>query len=73
MLEVAEIFRRNGSKYRAKFRARMLPTHWRAMQDIERTEALGGQVYYCSKCQEQRYRYHSCKNRHCPKCGNEQA
>jgi hypothetical protein len=45
------------------------------MQDIEtcRTESLGGQVYFCSQCQVQRYSYHSCKNRHCPKCQNEQA
>ncbi len=53
----------------------MLPSHLRAMQDIEqcRTDALGGQVYYCAQCDEQRYSYHSCKNRHCPKCQNEQA
>jgi len=45
------------------------------MQDIEqcRTEALGGQVYFCKQCQAERYSYHSCKNRHCPKCQNEQA
>jgi hypothetical protein len=45
------------------------------MQDIEtcRTESLGGQLYYCAQCDEQRYSYHSCKNRHCPKCQNEQA
>ena len=35
--------------------------------------ALGGQLYYCAQCDEQRYSYHSCKNRHCPKCQNEQA
>lgn len=53
----------------------MLPSHHRAMQDIEqcRTAARGGQLYFCQQCQEQRYSYHSCKNRHCPKCGNEQA
>jgi len=53
----------------------MLPSHQRAMQDIEqcRTEALGGQVYFCKQCQAERYSYHSCKNRHCPKCGNDQA
>ena len=38
-----------------------------------RTESLGGQLYYCQKCDEQHYSYHSCKNRHCPKCQNEQA
>lgn len=75
MLEVADIFRWHGPDYRAKFSTRMLPSHLRAMQDIEqcRTDALGGQVYYCAQCDEQRYSYHSCKNRHCPKCQNEQA
>jgi hypothetical protein len=75
MLEVADILRLHGPDYRAKFGDRMLPSHHRAMQDIEtcRTEALGGQVYYCHHCQEQRYSYHSCKNRHCPKCQNDQA
>ena len=75
MLELAEIFRLHGPEYRAKFSVRMLPSHLRAMQDIElcRTESLGGQVYYCAQCAAQRYSYHSCKNRHCPKCQNEQA
>jgi ribosomal protein L37AE/L43A len=75
LLEVADILRLHGPEYRAKFGARMLPSHRRAMQDIEtcRTAALGGQLYYCAQCQEQRYSYHSCKNRHCPKCQNDQA
>ncbi len=75
MVEVADIFRLHGPAYRAQFADRMLPSHLRAMQDIEqcRTAALGGQLYFCNQCQEQRYSYHSCKNRHCPKCGNDQA
>jgi Putative transposase/Transposase zinc-binding domain len=75
MLEVADIFRLHGPDYRAKFSTRMLPSHHRAMQDIEtcRTESLGGQLYFCKQCLAQRYSYHSCKNRHCPKCQNEQA
>lgn len=75
MLEVADILRLHGPAYREKFSDRMLPSHLRAMRDIEqcRTESLGGQVYFCNQCQEQRYSYHSCKNRHCPKCGNQQA
>jgi len=75
MVEVAEIFRLHGPDYRAKFAARMLPSHLRAMQDIEqcRTESLGGQVYFCAQCDQLRYSYHSCKNRHCPKCQKEQA
>ena len=75
MLEVADIFRLHGPDYRAHFANRMLPSHLRAMQDIEqcRTPSLGGQLYYCPQCHEQRFSYHSCKNRHCPKCQNEQA
>jgi hypothetical protein len=75
MLEVADIFRLHGPDYRAQFGNRMLPSHHRAMQDIElcRTAALGGQLYYCPQCDEQRFSYHSCKNRHCPKCQNDQA
>jgi len=75
MLEVADIFRLHGPQYRAKFGDRMLPSHRRTMQDIEqcRTAVLGGQLYYCNQCLSDRYSYHSCQNRNCPKCGNEQA
>jgi hypothetical protein len=38
-----------------------------------RTEALGGHVYHCPDCDQHVYQYHSCRNRHCPKCQNEQA
>jgi len=33
-----------------------------------RTEALGGHVAACTKCNYQHIAYNSCKNRHCPKC-----
>lgn len=75
MVEVAEIFRLHGAQYRAKYGSRMLPSHRRAMRDIEscRTPSLGGEVYLCKKCDDYRYSFHSCKNRHCPKCQNDQA
>jgi hypothetical protein len=75
LLEVADIFRLHGPAYRAQFGNQMLPSHLRAMLDIEtcRTQARGGQLYFCAQCHEQRYSYHSCKNRHCPKCQNDQA
>lgn len=40
------------------------------MRAIEacRTERLGGHVERCDACGMLRYRYHSCRNRHCPKC-----
>ena len=45
------------------------------MQDIQqcRTEALGGHIYHCPTCKQIRYSYHSCKNRHCPKCQQDDA
>jgi len=75
VIELAEIFRRYGSAYREKFGERMPSSHRRAMAAIEqcRTETLGGHVYYCDTCDEALYSYHSCKNRHCPKCQNDAA
>lgn len=71
LIELAEIFRRYGPAYRAKFGAHMPPSHHKVMHDLEdgRTEALGGQIFLCEPCQESRYSYHSCQNRHCPKYG----
>lgn len=75
MLELADIFRLHGAEYRAKFGDQMLPSHRRAMHDLEqcRTPELGGQLYLCQQCDEALYSYHSCQNRHCPKCQNHQA
>jgi len=72
-VELADIFRRYGADYRQKYPNRILPSHRQAMAAIEtcRTEALGGQVYACPSCGETRYVYHSCRNRHCPKCQQE--
>lgn len=69
-LELADIFRQYGPAYRAHFADRLLPSHRRVMRAVEqcRTEALGGQVYACGQCDQVQYRYHSCRNRHCPKC-----
>ena len=74
-LELADIFRQYGTAYRQKYSAHLLPSHRRALRDIERcrTEALGGQVFTCSACGEVQYSYHSCRNRHCPKCQHERA
>jgi hypothetical protein len=73
MPELAEIFYRHGPQYRTKFAARMPPSHLKAMEDIEncRTQSMGGHVYLCDQCGDMRYSYHSCKNRHCPECGND--
>jgi len=74
-LELADIFRQSGPAYRQKYASKLLPSHRQAMRAIERcrTAALGGQVYHCPSCDETHYSYHSCRNRHCPKCQQEQA
>lgn len=74
MVELADIFTRHGSEYRQKFGKHMLPSHKRAMCDIEhcRTPAMGGSHYLCKDCGKEHFSFHSCGNRSCPKCANGQ-
>jgi hypothetical protein len=75
MLELADIVREYGDAYRTRYGDRMLPSHWDVLWDIEhcRTSLMGGDLYWCDACQEYIYSYHSCGNRHCPKCGGDPA
>ena len=75
MAELAEVFRLHGPAYLAKYGKNILPSHRRVLRDVRncRTEVLDGHVYKCPQCLRKRYVYHSCKNRHCPKCQNDQA
>ena len=74
MLEVADVVRVAGPAYREAFASRMLPSHLRALHDIEtcRTAARGGHLRRCDHCKEKLYSYHSCRNRSCPKCHGDQ-
>jgi len=67
-VELAQILARHGAAYRAAHR--LAPVQYRALRAIEscRTAALGGHVERCDACGQLRYSYHSCRNRHCPKC-----
>jgi hypothetical protein len=73
VVEVADIFRAAGPAYRAAHASDLSRSEYKAMRDIEecRTEALGGHIEVCDHCGESRYSYHSCRNRHCPKCQGE--
>lgn len=73
MVELADIFRAAGPAYREAHASGLSQTQKKAMRDIEdcRTAALGGQLEVCDLCSESRYSYHSCRNRHCPKCQGE--
>jgi hypothetical protein len=66
--EVADIFRTYGEAYRAT--QRLSGQQLRVMQAIAtcRTAALEGHMASCDRCGAQVLRYHSCGNRHCPKC-----
>ena len=70
MTGLGEIIRTYGEAYRAKYGERMLPGHQRALRDLVdcRTAAPGGHVYDCPDCRVDHYKYHSCRNRHCPQC-----
>lgn len=72
MLEVAEIFRLHGESFRAHHG--LAPWQLKAMADIEhcRTAYFGGHLERCDRCGHEHYSYHSCRNRHCPKCHGEQ-
>ena len=74
MLEVADIFRLHGAVYRARFGDRLPPSQGRVMRDIEacRTAYCGGHLQQCDRCGHRVYTYHSCRNRHCPKCHRHQ-
>ncbi len=71
-LEVAEIFRRHGPAWRAANAGHISLAQLKVMSAIERcrTAALGGQVVRCenASCGHTILVFHSCRNRHCPKC-----
>jgi Putative transposase/Transposase zinc-binding domain len=69
-LEVADVFRRYGSAYRQQHAGSLSRGQRRVMSALElcRTAALGGHLEQCDSCGHQRPAYHSCRNRHCPKC-----
>ncbi len=67
-VQLADIFRAHGQAYLAAHAlSRAQAKAWRAIVAC-RTEALGGHVERCDSCTATRQVYHSCCNRHCPKC-----
>ena len=69
-LEIADIFRAHGPAWRRANTGHVSLSQLKVMSSIEacRTEALGGHVAACTKCNHMHIAYNSCKNRHCPKC-----
>lgn len=67
-IELADILKQYGQAYLAGHPlCASQAKAWRAIVSC-RTEALGGHIQQCNACHTVRYTYHSCRNRHCPKC-----
>jgi hypothetical protein len=65
---LADVLRRHGPAYLAAHPLSVAKAKvWRALVSC-RTAALGGQVQTCAACGATRPLYHSCRNRHCPRC-----
>ncbi len=67
-VDLGEIFRKYGPAYRDVHKLPLKSL--KVMSAIEkcRTEKLGGHVYQCDNCGDEKIAYNSCRNRHCPKC-----
>jgi hypothetical protein len=67
-LQVADIVRNHIVDYQKAYP--LWPEHRKIVSDLLncRTPHLGGRVERCDNCGVLRVTYHSCANRHCPKC-----
>jgi hypothetical protein len=74
MWEVADIVRLHGAAYQQQYGNTLSSVQKRALRDIAacRTAFFGGHVYQCDHCQQHVFSYHSCRNRSCPKCHQDQ-
>src|SRR5499427_7692061 len=69
-LEVADIVRAAGYSFVERSRKWINGQHQKVLSAITRcrTAALGGHRDQCSACGHTAISYHSCRNRHCPRC-----
>lgn len=70
-MELASIFAAHWGRFASAHRHLLTGAHYRAAEAVLacRTADLGGQVHHCGDCRRQKYVYHSCNHRACPKCG----
>ena len=67
-LQLAHILHKHIGDYQNQYR--LWPEHKKIVSDLLncRTAHLGGHIERCDSCGTLRIIYHSCRNRHCPKC-----
>jgi len=66
---VADVLRRYAPQHLAN-----VPTSIQQKKTLSRlmacrTRQMGGQSWHCTGCGHRHFRYHSCRDRHCPTCG----
>ena len=68
-IRLADIFNAHFDEYLQKY-GKQPAEHYRAANAIMncRTERLGSHIYECENCHEPQTHFHSCRNRHCPRC-----
>ena len=66
--ELADVIKRFGDNLLSK--GQLTPFQIKTLHKIVqcRTAPLGGHEEQCDSCNEKRYSYNSCRDRHCPKC-----
>jgi len=69
-LQVTDILHDHIADYQKAYT--LWPEHRKIVSDLLncRTAHLGGKIECCDHCATLRIVYHSCRNRHCPKCQN---
>jgi hypothetical protein len=66
--DIADIVRRHRAALEAEQDLTVAQRRVLSAIELCRTAALGGHVEVCRSCGYEHYHYHSCRNRHCPKC-----
>lgn len=69
---LADVVRRHGEDYLARYGSAVPRRHVHAMRAITRcrTGALGGHLAQCTACGHEHLLFHSCHHRACPQCGH---
>ena len=66
--DIADIVRRHRAQLEAERDLTIAQRQVLSAIELCRTAALGGHVDVCRSCGYEHHHYHSCRNRHCPKC-----
>jgi len=74
-MRLSEIIEKYRQPFEEKYRASLLPSHYRAINAILRcrTPESGEMHFHCAPCEHDEILYHSCGHRSCPHCQNHES